>query len=166
MINRILVFILCKIFKVNARMLNYRNWRAAEPFELISKYLRFCPLVYTQTFQSDQFGLANLVLLYNGKIFLIPSIINTNEQEPDQKYIEIVPFALYNLYLNDDKNVLVKHIPTKLIIYFIKRNIKQIKNEKKEYETTYDVNPVFLAIREDLKWSKRQPYDRQRKSVN
>lgn len=171
MINRILFFILTKIYRVDPYMVNPMNWRLAHSYEMISRIFGCRPIIYKARNTMAKYGFENFVFLINGQIYLTPIKIEDEKLKelnlPEEEYgipcympwtttetawNTVVQFTLLKHYMDNDPYIVVKKFPTKLLIILLKRHIKQqTKHLKfKENENQEYIPDVDSAVRSDL----------------
>lgn len=188
MINRILVYILCKWFKVEAKMLYFGNWRALQPYELLYRMLKHSLPVYCP--DKASVDASSHKIIFKGRVWNLKNkdFAKTEQKAPyydDRAWFDTFPIpddafkrlsqplAVHFKDFQNSKHIILNKIPTYLLIFFMKRNLnKQLKIKNKEDENYgseneitgsndlwYIPNGIKRAVRKDLGWSSRQPED-------
>lgn len=160
MINRLLFFILTRIYRVDPKMCNPINWRIAHPGETISKILGYEPLIFKAWQGQVQYGFENFVFLAAGQVYLCPNVLKdkyyTGELHEPKDFFDKqlgIPYSLFKHYMENEPNILVKKFPTKILRFILKRHIKiqkKIIKQQQNEKNDSSIMSVSDAIKSDL----------------
>jgi hypothetical protein len=169
MINKLLFWILTRVYCVNPDFVNPVNWRVANKAESISAVLGYNPLIFQGWKGKPQYGFENIIFMANGKVYLAPNQIpesypqsfrdlNGEEISDIEKTIskyrrDFMAFSLIKTYMELDPHIVVKKFPTKLLKLLLQRHIpitKHMINQKIQSKGIPFDMTVEQAIREDL----------------